>query len=328
MKRFISICAVAIATAIAAPVLRADVKTREKTTFELGGFLGGVVRVFGGGRAAKEGIESTVALKGMRKSTTNSTSGQIVDLTEERVYTLDVRRREYRVRTFADLRAEFEKARAEAEKQAAEAKPEDKEQIDDAARQLEFDVDVKETGERRSIVGHETREVVLTMTGREKGRTLEEGGGFVMTSTFWLAPHIAALDEQLAFELKYVQAVYGQAFAGDMQQMAGMLALYPAFTTMASRLQEERQKLDGTPLATTMVFEAVKSAEQMQAAQSEQESSGGGGIGGMLGRRLMGNRGAPEPRSVVLRTTSEMLSIETAVADADVAIPANYRERK
>jgi hypothetical protein len=170
--------------------------------------------------------------------------------------------------------------------------------------------------------------VVVTITGREKGRTLEEGGGFVMTNTLWLAPRIAALDEQLAFEMKYVQAVYGQAFVGDMQQMAGMLALYPSFVTMASQLQDEQRKLDGTPLATTMVFESVRSAEQMQAAQSEQQSSGGGGIGGMLGRRLMGNRGAPELRSMVLRTTSEMLSIDTTVADADVAIPANFRERK
>jgi hypothetical protein len=319
---------VALAVATAVPSLHADVKTREKTTFELGGFLGGVVRVFGGGRAAREGIESTVALKGSRKATTSDTTGQIVDLTEERVYTLDMRRREYRVRTFAELRAEFEKARAEAEKQAASAKPEDKEQIDQAARQLEFDVDVKETGQRRNTAGHDTREVVVTITGREKGRTLEEGGGFVMTNTLWLAPRIAALDEQLAFEMKYVQAVYGQAFVGDMQQMAGMLALYPSFVTMASQLQDEQRKLDGTPLATTMVFESVRSAEQMQAAQSEQQSSGGGGIGGMLGRRLMGNRGAPEPRSMVLRTTSEMLSIDTTVADADVAIPANFRERK
>jgi hypothetical protein len=326
MKRTFSLCALALAAAVAAPVVQADVKTREKTTFALEGFLGGVVRVFGG-RAAREGIESTVAVKGGRKATINNTTGQIVDLGEEKVYNLDVRRREYRVTTFAELRAQFEKAKADAAKQAEEARPEDKEQMEQAARELEFDVDVRETGQRREIIGHQTREVVLTITGREKGRTLEQSGGFVLTNTLWLAPRIAALAEMMEFDLKYVRAVYGESFLGDMQQMAGMMAMYPAFAGMASRMQEEGRKLEGTSLATTMVFEAVKSEEQMKAAASQQQSSGGGGIGGMLGRRMMGNRGEPQPRTKILTTTHEMLSVDTTVADADVAIPTNYRLR-
>jgi len=327
MKKTISICAVGLAAILASPVVEADVKTREKTTFELGGFLGGVVRVFGG-RAARDGVESTVAVKGTRKATMGDNTGQIVDLGEERVYTLDTRRREYRVRTFADIRAEFEKAKAEAAKQAEEAKAEDKAALEEAGRELEFDIDVAETGQRRAIAGHDTREVVLTMTGRAKGQTLEQGGGFVMTSTMWLAPRVAALDELGAFELKYIQAVYGEAFVADMQQMAGMMALYPSFATMASRMEAERGKLDGTALSTTVLFEAVRSAEQLKQAEQSSQSSGGGGIGGMLGRRIMGNRGAPEPRSMVLRTTHEILSVDTTVADADVAVPANFRERK
>lgn len=325
MKRTFSLCAATLAVVLAAPVVQADVKTREKTTFALEGFLGGVVRVFGG-RAAREGIESTVAVKGTRKATLNNTSGQIVDLSEEKVYTLDVRRREYRVTTFADLRAQFEKAKADAAKQAEDARPEDKEQMDQAARELEFDVDVRETGERREIIGHQTREVVLTITGREKGHTLEQGGGFVLTNTMWLAPRIDALNEMLEFDLKYVRAVYGENFIGDMQQMAGMMAMYPAFTGMASRMQDEGRKLDGTSLTTTMVFEAVKSEEQMKAAASNQPASGGG-IGGLLGRRMMGNRGEPQPRAKILTTTHEMLALDTTVTDADVAIPANYRLR-
>ena len=326
MKRTISICTVLLALILAAPAVQADVKTRDKTTFSLEGFLGGVVRFFGG-RQAKEGIESTVALKGARKSTMNSQNGRIVDLTEQRVYEVDVRGKAYRVTTFAELRAEFEKAKAEAEKQAKSAKPEEKEQLDQAARQLEFDADVKETGQRREIAGHSTREVVLTITGREKGRTLEQGGGFVMTNTMWLAPRIAALDELGAFELKFIRAVYGEAFAGDMQQMAGMMALYPAFATMATQMQENSRKLEGTALATTVVFEGVKSEAQMKAAASNQESSGGGGIGGMLGRRMMGNRNQPQQRTKVMTTTHEMLSVATTATDADVAIPAGYRLR-
>jgi len=136
---------------------------------------------------------------------------------------------------------------------------------------------------------------------------------------------IAALDELTAFELRYVKAVYGESILGDVQQMAGVMAMYPAFAGMASRMQEEGHKLDGTSLSTTMTFEAVKSEEQMKAAAGSQQDSGGGGIGGMLGRRIMGNRGEPQARTKVLTTTHEMLSVDTTVTDADVAIPANLK---
>jgi hypothetical protein len=311
------------------PALHADVKTREKTTFAMEGVMGGLVRMFGG-RAAKEGVTSTVAVKGNRQSTISDTgTGQIIDLTEEKVYSLDVKKKEYRVVTFAEMRAQFEKAKAEAEKRAAEAKPEEKEQMEEAGRQLEFDAEVKETGERKSLAGHDARQVILTITGREKGKTLEQSGGFVMTSDMWIGPRIAALDELTDFQLKYFKAVYGGAItAGDAQQMASLVAMFPSFQTMAEKMRTEGRKLQGTPLATTITFEGVKSEEQMKAASEQSSGSGGGGFGGMLARRMAGNRGQPQARSKVLTTTSEMLSVDTSVSADDVAIPAGFKEKK
>lgn len=315
-----------LAVAVAAPALQADVKTRQRTQFQLEGVLGGLVNVFGG-KAAREGVTSTVAVKGTRKATTTGNNAQIIDLAEEKVYDVDLRRKEYRVTTFAQLREQWAKAKAEAEKQAEQAK-EKEQQPDPSGRELEFTSDVKETGNTKAIAGHDTREVILTITGREKGRTLEEGGGFVMTSTMWMAPRIAALDEQTQFDLKFFQAIYGDAFAQDMRQMAAALALYPALKPMIDTMRAEGGKLEGTPLHTTMVFEGVKSAEQMKAAQDQQQQSGGGGLGGMLGRRIMGTKGQPQQRATVLTTITEFLSVEPTATDADVAIPTGFRERK
>jgi len=74
MKR--NVIAALVCAALAVPALRADVKTREKTTFALEGVMGGLVRTFGG-KAAKEGITSDVALKGTRKSSISDVSGQM-----------------------------------------------------------------------------------------------------------------------------------------------------------------------------------------------------------------------------------------------------------
>ena len=38
---------------------------------------------------------------------------------------------------------------------------------------------MKETGQKKQIAGYDTHESVMTITVREKGKTLEEGGGLV-----------------------------------------------------------------------------------------------------------------------------------------------------
>jgi hypothetical protein len=329
MKRFAARLCVIAAVALGAPSLSADVKTTEKVLFSMEGVMGGIVRLFGG-KAAKEGITSTVAVKGGRKSTLNDTTGEIVDLGEEKVYTLDIKKKEYRVQTFAEIRAQFEKAKADAQKQAAQAKPEEKEQMEEAGRQLEFEAAVRKTGERKAIAGHDTEQVILTITGHEKDKTLEQSGGFVLTSDMWMAPRIAALEELTEFQIKYVKAVYGGLFtAGDAQQMAGLVAVYPSFAKMAEQLRTEGGKLQGTALSTVVTFEGVKSEEQMKATASQSSNAGAtGGLGGMLARRIGGNRNQPQARTKVMTTTRDLLSIATSVDAVDVAIPAGYKERK
>ena len=65
--------------------------------------LGRMVNMFGG-KAAKEGTASTVAVKGDRKATIGEATGQIIDLGEEKIYDLDMRKKSYKVTTFAELR--------------------------------------------------------------------------------------------------------------------------------------------------------------------------------------------------------------------------------
>jgi len=69
-----------------------------------------------------------------------------------------------------------------------------------------------------------------------------------------------------------------------------------------------------------MRTETVKSAAAMA-----QAPSGGGGISGALARRMMGK---PQQRSVLFTSTNETLSIDPTATDADVAIPAGFKEKK
>ena len=79
---------------------------------------------FFGGSAARDGVTSTVAVKGNRMMTTSgTTTGQIIDLGEEKVYELDLRKKTYTVAAFADLRRAMEEGRKKAEEEAKREQP-------------------------------------------------------------------------------------------------------------------------------------------------------------------------------------------------------------
>src|SRR5712671_7079548 len=123
----------------------ADVRTDQKAHVEFGGMLGRMVNFFGG-KAAKEGVVSTVAVKGDRKATMNEQTGQIVDLAEEKVYDVDLRKKSYKVTTFAELRRRMEEAQKKAEENARKQEGREAPASTSNEKQMEVDVDVKNTG--------------------------------------------------------------------------------------------------------------------------------------------------------------------------------------
>jgi hypothetical protein len=320
--------------------LHADVKTEERMKFELGGMLGKVVNVFGG-KEAREGTMTTVAVKGSRKSMFNDTTGQIIDLAEEKIYDLDVKRKTYRVMTFADVRQRMEEAKAKAEKAAREEQAKQKAEPPPATRPedtMEIDLDVKPIGQKRVINGFDTSQVVVTVTVREKGKTLEQSGGLAITTDMWMAPRMAAMKELMDFEMQYAQKLYGPMIAGaSPQDIASVLAIYPMLKPALEKMNAEQSKVEGTAILTTVKVEAVKSAEQVAQEQKQAEESSKpnltGGVGGLLGglakraaqKKVDGD--GPQPRAMIMTTTSEVLKIATAVSDADVAVPAGFKQQ-
>ena len=123
----------------------------------------------------------------------------------------------------------------------------------------------------------------MTVTVREKGKTLEESGGVVLTADSWLGPDIPALKELAEFEMKYWKAIAPESALVSAEQMAAVAAMYPMIKPAMDRLNQEKVNLKGTPLATTMTFEGVKSKAQVE---EQSKSSSGGGLSGMLARKM------------------------------------------
>jgi hypothetical protein len=291
---------------IAAASTHADVKTQQRTQVKFEGMLGRIAGLAGGGAAA-DGITSNVAVKGARKAELNDRTGRIVDLTEEKVYDIDVRKKEYKVTTFAELREQWKKAKADAEKRAKDMPADEREGAAQSGQQLEITMDVKETGATKSIAGHKANQVIVTLTAFEKGKTIEESGGFIVTNDVWVAPRVAALDEIGQFELKFFKAVYGEDITAAAQSMAAALAMYPGLQEMLKQMDTRTRSLQGT-------------MKQSSAPPS-------GGLGGALARRLGAGK-KPEQRSLLATIANETISISASASDPDVAIPAGFKEKK
>ncbi|HZR22347.1 MAG TPA: hypothetical protein VFA59_02095 [Vicinamibacterales bacterium] len=320
--------------------VQADVRTDEKSKVEFGGALGRFVNIFGG-KGAREGVTSTVAVKGDRKARLNDMTGQIIDLGEEKIYDLDMRKKTVKVTTFAELRRRMEEAqkKAEADAQKEQPSPPQPQQASKPEKEMQIDVDVKNTGQKKSINGFDTHEVILTITAHEKGKKVEESGGMVLTSDMWMAPTIAAMKEIADFDRRYYEKLYGPVI-GDVsaEQMAAAMALYPLLKSMLGRVTTEGGKLDGTAIQTTTTIDGVKSAEEMAQAQKEKaddsKNDAKGGVGGLVGgfaRRMAQKKMGSDdsnPRSTVMTLNNEVVKVTSDVTAADVAVPAGFKEGK
>ncbi len=326
LKAGIGVLAIAMLTGAS---LTADVRSQEKTRMQLGGALGRMASMFGG-KAAKDGITSEVAVKGDRKLTRTDNRGQLIDLAEEKVYDIDFADKSYRVTTFAEIRKKMEEAQQKAKEQMGKAEGQ---KPSEPQKKMAIDVVSKETGEKKAVNGFDCRQVITTITLHEEGKPVEASGGMVVTLDSWLAPTIAAMKEAQEFDRRYFEKLSGMDAAAMAQQMAAAMAMFPGLGEAMSRARVEGAKLDGTAIMTTMTFDGVKNPEQMTTESQQQQDSGGGGLGGMLARKMMKKKPAEDQnagssnRANIMTSTHEVLSVSSDVPAEALAIPAGFKNK-
>jgi hypothetical protein len=296
-----------------ATIATADATVEQKAQVHFGGFMGGVINVFGGSRT-HEGMNSTTYVHGNRRATITGGSEEIVDLAGEKIYRLDLDRKTYTVVTFDELRKQFEEQKQRAGRGASQRaeKPEGPE--------YEVDISVDTPGKKETINGYETHEVITKISVHEKGKKIDESGGVVMSADTWIGPRVAAMRELADFDRRYYQKLYGSLFsAADTQQMAVLFATNPAFAKAMKAFADKRASFDGTPIRTTLTVEAVAGAEQKT---SDQPS----GLGGLL-RKARRQDDASANRSELMTSTTELIKASTSATASEVEIPADFKQR-
>jgi hypothetical protein len=277
--------------------------------------------------------------------TSSGESGQLVDLAEEKVYDINFENKSYKVTTFDELRRRMRDAEEKARQERTKAEKKEEKASESGEKPPEYEVDVatKSTGAAKTVNGFDAKQSITTVTGRPKGQTLEQGGGMVLTADSWLAPGVDSMKDVADFQMRYMQKLQSPITAGaaSADQMAAAFAMYPMLKEAMGKMRSEGVKVEGTPVLTTMTFDAVQSPEQ-QAEARQQESKGSdtpasvGGLGGMLARKMMKKK-AEDPASApantapghatVMTMVTETLSVSKEVTEADVALPAGFKAK-
>ncbi len=322
MKRLLPAAGVVVAVGLLAAPLYAGARVEEKTSMKFFGGFGKLMNTFGG-EATRDGLVQTMAVHGDRMKTMAGDTGQIIELAEEMIYALDLKRGTYRVTTFAEFREQMRQAQEALMQGAGGAEGGDPGGGVPAAVWV-AEVDVRPTGLEETIHDFDTRQVQVVVTVHQRGMTLEQGGGAVLTADLRVGPRLAAMDEVADFNRRYVEKL--DLFGADQaQQLAQILMASPALRQAMAEFGKHQGELEGTPIRTTLALESV-------ANPNAPEAGGPPSLGGLLkGLGKPGKKREGEPagaeRKPRFTSTTEVLSATPSANAADVALPPGL-ERK
>jgi hypothetical protein len=140
-------------------------------------------------------------------------------------------------------------------------------------------VNVSDTGEHATILGHDARKTSVvrsqTCTDTQTGDVCEIDFGF---ETWLTADDVAGVEERNAFARKYLQA---QGLDPNDPQLQHAVQQFMApYAGQLKQLQGAAADLKGYPLRTTfyMAFGGPHCSKAKQAAQQQASSGGGGGF--------------------------------------------------
>jgi hypothetical protein len=299
----LALCLVAAGSLSLLP-LRADF-TYEQTSRITGGSIVRMMKLVPGGGKALEPQKSTVIVKGNRMAHVSDTRISLIDLDKELMTEIDLEKKTYAVITFE----EFRKALlAMQQKMSQQTKQGD-------APNIDFKIDVKDTGAAKNIIGLDTKQMILTLAMEATDAKSGQKSQMQIVNDMWLAKGIAGYGEVKEFYKRYAEKL---AFDLNMIRMGRMAMAQPGMADGMAKMAKEASKLEGVPVvqvtrmlgmggpggdmpemptSADMGAAAKQSAEQ-DAAGSAARSVGGrfGGLAGAAAGGMLGGFGRKKPK--------------------------------
>jgi len=286
----------------------------------------------------------------------------IIRLDEDRIISVDYKKKRYTEMTFAEMRTQTEQGLQQLEemREAQDAEEPDTTDLPVTEQNCEWTnptVEASGTGERQKIAGLNAEQMVITATQTCRDPESDKACDLTWTLEQWLAPKAPGGDEVLAFWQSYseklgLDELAGQANAAgltqlfsqyrqgweEIQNQSGELQGYPVKTIMQLEIGGvDCTTMEGQPISNESVFGDAMAEAAGSAAAESVGSAAGGAIGGAIAKGLFGAFGKkekakqePAAESVagsvrLFRFVSETTKINTKAVPADrFEVPAAF----
>lgn len=270
-------------------------------------------------------------------------TAEITRLEDDKVYELDLKKKQYTATSLSERRAEMEKALQQRNEQTTQSQPGstvDQSKCDWSPPKTE----VKKTGEKATIAGFTAEHTLITVTQSCKNKESGEVCDFGLALDQWLAPKFDGSAERQAFYRHYAEKMgLGSASSRDFAQNAQ--AMFASYKDLWAEAAKKAGSLDGYPVRSTFALAVGGPQCTSQQAQSSAGSPAqnamaaagqiGSAIGGLFGKK----KSAPEepvaaaPQVLVngltplMTVSSELLSINhAALAPELFEPPADFKK--
>jgi hypothetical protein len=336
-------------TLICAGPVAADVTIEEKLRVEGQGLMsvmnmGGTSLTRIAGDRARTDTDLQMESRMMRMVGRLGPTAEIIRLDEDRVISLDLKERSYSETTFAEQRAELERAMAEM-RESQQAQQQGMSGIDESdCEWSDATASVERGGAAATFGGYRAEQLVLTASQSCRNPETGEVCDFGLRLEQWIAPEFEAASEVLAFYQAYaasmgLDATGSRGFAERAETMFG------GYEGIWQALAEHMQALEGYPVKSSISLaigglecQSIKQADAAGGAPGIGEAIGGalgGRLGGVLGRKrddsAKAKTEAPDEATgdgmlTIMTISTELVSVSrVSIAPDTFDVPEGFR---
>jgi len=280
-------------------------------------------------------------------------SAEIVRLDDDKLYHLNINKKEYTETSFEQMRERLQKAQDQMNSTDEKKQPSAVDQS--KCEWLPARADVKKTGEKAQFAGYDSERVVITAAQPCKDKDTGSICEVALVLDQWLSTGFAESAEALKFYKAYAAKMgMDPTSSQDVSQRAK--ALFSQYKGIWTEVAAKMQNVKGYPVKSSFTLalggEQCKNsnAQQAQSSQDNDSSNSPGGLAGAMAGKLGGlfhkkkddaDAPAAQPAPVVtpvavppgdvalMTVSSQLVSVSTNGASADAfTVPADFKKQE
>ncbi|HEY0684440.1 MAG TPA: hypothetical protein VGD45_19040 [Steroidobacter sp.] len=272
-------------------------------------------------------------------------STEIVRLDEDKMYSVNNKKKTYTETTFAETRAQMEKVTGQMREAQASQRRATSGVDDSQCEWSEPKSEVQRTGEKATIAGHQAERVTVLATQSCKDKSTGQVCDFGLVLDQWVAPDFTASAEAQAYQLAFAEKL-GLGAAGSRDFAERAESMFGGYEGMWREIATKMRDVKGYPVRLSFGLGVggpqCQSTQEMQAAGGNRPASPaslgealGGALGGMFGKKKQ-----PQPEAAamppaqlpgglmsLMGMSTELVSVNNKAVDPQAfEVPAGYKK--